>query len=28
VYFYVMTDELRFQPTPDEIPHMYRASWK
>ena len=28
VYFYVMSDELRFQPTPDEIPHMYRASWK
>ena len=28
VYYYAMTDELRFQPTPDEIPHMYRASWK
>jgi len=28
VYFYAMTDELRFQPTPDEIPHMYRSSWK
>jgi len=28
VYFYAMTEELRFQPTPDEIPHMYRASWK
>ena len=27
-YFYAMTDELQFQPTPDEIPHMYRASWK
>lgn len=28
VYYYAMTDELQFQPTPDEIPHMYRASWK
>jgi peptide/nickel transport system substrate-binding protein len=28
VYYYAMTDELAFQPTPDEIPHMYRASWK
>jgi peptide/nickel transport system substrate-binding protein len=28
IYYYAMTDELRFQPTPDEIPHMYRASWK
>ncbi len=28
VYFYAMTDELQFQPTPDEIPHMYRAAWK
>jgi peptide/nickel transport system substrate-binding protein len=28
VYFYAMSDELRFQPTPDEIPHMYRSSWK
>lgn len=28
VYFYAMTDELQFQPTPDEIPHIYRASWK
>lgn len=28
VYYYGMTDELQFQPTPDEIPHMYRASWK
>lgn len=28
VYFYAMTDALQFQPTPDEIPHMYRASWK
>jgi len=27
-YFYAMTDELQFQATPDEIPHMYRASWK
>jgi peptide/nickel transport system substrate-binding protein len=27
-YFYAMTDDLQFQPTPDEIPHMYRASWK
>ena len=27
-YFYAMTDELQFQPTPDEIPHMYRATWK
>jgi peptide/nickel transport system substrate-binding protein len=27
-YFYAMTDEVRFQPTPDEIPHMYRAGWK
>jgi peptide/nickel transport system substrate-binding protein len=28
IYYYAMTDELQFQPTPDEIPHMYRASWK
>ncbi len=28
IYFYAMTDELQFQATPDEIPHMYRASWK
>jgi peptide/nickel transport system substrate-binding protein len=28
IYYYAMKDELRFQPTPDEIPHMYRASWK
>jgi peptide/nickel transport system substrate-binding protein len=28
VYYYAMTDELQFQPTPDEIPHMYRAGWK
>jgi len=28
VYYYAMKDEVRFQPTPDEIPHMYRASWK
>ncbi|MDB5928286.1 MAG: peptide transporter periplasmic peptide-binding protein [Betaproteobacteria bacterium] len=28
VYFYAMTDDLQFQPTPDEIPHLYRASWK
>ena len=27
-YFYAMTEDLQFQPTPDEIPHMYRASWK
>ena len=28
VYYYAMTDEVQFQPTPDEIPHMYRAGWK
>ena len=28
IYYYAMKDDLRFQPTPDEIPHMYRASWK
>ena len=27
-YFYAMIDELQFQPTPDEIPHLYRATWK
>ncbi|MCC7081768.1 MAG: ABC transporter substrate-binding protein [Burkholderiales bacterium] len=27
-YFYAMTDDLQFQSTPDEIPHLYRASWK
>ena len=27
-YFYVMTSELQFQPTPDEIVHFNRASWK
>jgi peptide/nickel transport system substrate-binding protein len=27
-YFYAMTEDLQFQPTPDEIPHLYRASWK
>ena len=28
IYYYAMSDELNFTPTPDEIPHMYRASWK
>ena len=28
IYYYAMKDELRFQPTPDEIPHLYRSSWK
>lgn len=28
IYYYAMSDELNFAPTPDEIPHMYRASWK
>ena len=27
-YFYAMSDELDFQPTPDEIVHLYRAKWK
>jgi peptide/nickel transport system substrate-binding protein len=27
-YFYAMNGELQFQPTPDEIPHFNRASWK
>ena len=27
-YFYGMKDELDFQPTPDEIVHLYRAKWK
>ena len=27
-YFYAMTEELQFEPSPDEIPHMYRASWR
>jgi len=27
-YFYAMTSELQFQPTPDEIVHFNRASWK
>ena len=28
VYYYAMTSELQFQPTPDEIVHFDRASWK
>ncbi|MCA8927738.1 MAG: ABC transporter substrate-binding protein [Alphaproteobacteria bacterium] len=27
-YFYGMNPELDFQPTPDEIVHLYRAKWK
>jgi peptide/nickel transport system substrate-binding protein len=27
-YFYAMNPELDFQPTPDEIVHLYRAKWK
>jgi peptide/nickel transport system substrate-binding protein len=27
-YFYAMNDQLEFTPTPDEIPHLYRTSWK
>jgi len=27
-YFYGMNEELDFQPTPDEIVHLYRAKWK
>jgi peptide/nickel transport system substrate-binding protein len=27
-YFYAMSDQLEFTPTPDEIPHLYRSSWK
>lgn len=27
-YFYAMSDQLDFTPTPDEITHLYRASWK
>ncbi len=27
-YFYAMADDLDFQPTPDEIVHLYRAKWK
>lgn len=27
-YFYGMSDELDFEPTPDEIVHLYRAKWK
>jgi len=27
-YFYAMSDELDFEPTPDEIVHLYRAKWK
>jgi peptide/nickel transport system substrate-binding protein len=27
-YFYGMKEELDFQPTPDEIVHLYRAKWK
>lgn len=27
-YFYGMKDELDFEPTPDEIVHLYRAKWK
>jgi peptide/nickel transport system substrate-binding protein len=26
--YYAMTSELQFQPTPDEIPHFTRMSWK
>ncbi len=27
-YFYGMNEDLDFQPTPDEIVHLYRAKWK
>jgi peptide/nickel transport system substrate-binding protein len=27
-YFYAMSEELDFTPTPDEILHLYRAKWK
>lgn len=27
-YFYGMNNDLDFQPTPDEIVHLYRAKWK
>lgn len=27
-YFYAMNEDLDFEPTPDEIVHLYRAKWK
>lgn len=27
-YFYAMSPDLEFEPTPDEIVHLYRAKWK
>ena len=27
-YFYAMSEDLEFEPTPDEIVHLYRAKWK